>query len=485
MLKALIIGADAVCPDYIFEHTERYPNLAKLIRQGASAAYSAYVQKGYSDSYLSEMNWSSIYTGLAPWEHQIAVKDDTGHRRTPCMKQFKQLSPFWEVLNKNGLSVGMWAADCCLEPEDINGYVVSAEYEMLDSPQKERTGRRILKVCGKDAELLSYIEGNVPPRLYPQTLEQQGYTFRELCQSTERAWRAVEAYHFKESLQNFEEELDFFYHAMCDIQKVKPVDVLYFYTPTTDLIGHCAMYCDDCDVLVHAYQLLDQYVGMCMEMLRPENTVVLSDHGMINFKELVNCSDEKIRREAFGARDEVIWLPNGYIAFEARNGALLFTAHGLKGTFIAAGKDIQTVRLDEMRTLDIYPTLLEMLGVTVPQGRSGYVQNIFERSLVNEDKKIQEALITYRTAAVLQCGSPEMTDIILNELYVQYRFVRFVVIGEARYEEIFLSNPRVSGFVLTENFNFCHFDQVYCGIYNEQTGMLCHVLVFDKGENEK
>ena len=41
MLKALIIGADAVCPDYIFEHTERYPNLAKLIRQGASAAYSA------------------------------------------------------------------------------------------------------------------------------------------------------------------------------------------------------------------------------------------------------------------------------------------------------------------------------------------------------------------------------------------------------------------------------------------------------------
>ena len=297
--------------------------------------------------------------------------------------------------------------------------------------------------------------------------------------------RAVEAYHFKESLQNFEEELDFFYHAMCDIQKVRPVDVLYFYTPTTDLIGHCAMYCDDCDVLVHAYQLLDQYVGRCMEMLRPENTVVLSDHGMINFKELVNCSDEKIRREAFGARDEVIWLPNGYIAFEARNGALLFTAHGLKGSFIAGGKDIRTVRLDEMRTLDIYPTLLEMLGVTVPQGRSGYVQNIFERSLVNEDKKIQEALITYRTAAVLQCGSPEMTDIILNELYVQYRFVRFVVIGEARYEEIFLSNPRVSGFVLTENFNFCHFDQVYCGIYNEQTGMLCHVLVFDKGENEK
>ena len=50
--------------------------------------------------------------------------------------------------------------------------------------------------------------------------------------------------------------------------------------------------------------------------------------------ELVNCTDEKVRREAFAASDEVIWLPNGYIAFEARNGALLFTAHGLKGLFI-------------------------------------------------------------------------------------------------------------------------------------------------------
>ena len=64
MLKTLIIGADAVAPDYIFEHLELYPNIAKLVEQGVNASYSAYVQKGYHGSYLSEMNWSSIYTGL-------------------------------------------------------------------------------------------------------------------------------------------------------------------------------------------------------------------------------------------------------------------------------------------------------------------------------------------------------------------------------------------------------------------------------------
>lgn len=98
---------------------------------------------------------------------------------------------------------------------------------------------------------------------------------------------------------------------------------------------------------------------------------------MINFKDVVKCSDYKVQREAFAARDEVLWLKNGYIAFEAHNGALLFTAHALKGTFVMAGKDIRHKRLEEMRTLDIYPTLLEALNVDVPEGRSGYVQDVF------------------------------------------------------------------------------------------------------------
>ena len=106
MVKALIIGADAVCPEYIFDHLEQYPNLSRLTTVGASGAYSAYVQKGYQDSYLSEMNWSSIYTGLAPWDHQIAAIGADGRRRTPGMKKFHTLDPFWRILNSSGLQIG-------------------------------------------------------------------------------------------------------------------------------------------------------------------------------------------------------------------------------------------------------------------------------------------------------------------------------------------------------------------------------------------
>jgi len=477
MLKALIIGADAVCPDYIFGHLEQYPNLSRLISDGASAAYSAYVQKGYRDSYLSEMNWSSIYTGLAPWEHGIAEKEVDGRRRTPSMRRFQGLSPFWEVLNASGLTVGLWAADCCVDPVEVDGYAVSAHYEMLETPDPVRTSSRTLQVCEKDRPILERVHGEVPPRRYPRTLAQQGFAFEQLRQDPKLAWKAVERYHFQDALENFEAELEFFFQAMCGVQKQHPVDVLYFYTPTTDLIAHCSMYCDNCDVLVKAYQLLDRYVGKWLDALQPENVIVLSDHGMCNFKDLVRCNDEAVRREAFAARDQVLWLPNGYIAFEARNGALLFTAHALQGTFIAAGKDIQHTQLMEMRTLDIYPAILELLGVKIPKGREGFVPDMFSRPVVNPDRLLRKGSIKYKTAAVIQCVSPSVTDILLNEVYVRNRFTRFTITGNERYKEIYLHNPRVSGFVPYAMFDHACFDEVYCGAYSEAGGLTGHIRV--------
>lgn len=476
MVKALIIGADAVCPEYIFDHLEQYPNLSRLTTVGASGAYSAYVQKGYQDSYLSEMNWSSIYTGLAPWDHQIAAIGADGRRRTPGMKKFHTLDPFWRILNSSGLQIGLWAADCCIDPVEIDGYAVSAQYEMVESPDPERTSRRMLQVCEKDRWILDLISGAPPPRLYPRTLAQQGVSFEQLRRDPEFALRKIEQYHFQDALDNFAQELEFFYQAICRAQEEYPVEVLYFYTPTTDLIGHCSMYCDNSDVLVKAYQLLDRYVGKWMKALQPENTIVLSDHGMCNFKNLVQCKDEAVRREAFAARDEVLWLPNGYIAFEARNGALLFTAHALKGMFIASGRDIRRTTVEDMRTLDIYPTLLELLGVKIPEGRSGYIQDIFNRPLTNLDRLVPLEK-TYRQAAVLQCWSPSVTDIVLNELYVHSRFTQFTVVGEEKYREIFLHNPRVSGFVSYEAFDRTAFNEVYCGIYHETSGLTQHLRV--------
>lgn len=479
-MKAFIIGADAVEPSVIFQNPQMFPNIAKMIDVGASASYSAYVQKGYGGSYSSEQNWSSIYTGLAPQEHGITTHCVRGEKRRPEMRDFNELEPFWKALNQKGWRVGLWAADNCANPVEIDGYCVSARYEMIETPDENRMSPRELQICQKDKRVEKYLAGEVPPRLYPKTLQQQGYEYSQLLRNRELAQQAVRDYHFQDAIPNFEMELAFFFDSMRKVQRANPVDVLFWYTVTTDLIAHCCMCDDNNDVLLEAYRLLDRYIGEFVEEFHPEITVFLSDHGQQNFKDLVQCSDEEIRREAFAAREEVLWLENGYIAFQAHNGALLFTAHALKGVFIAAGDGIRHTCVEGMRTVDIYPTLLEMFGIEVPQNRSGYVMDIFSRPVKNAEKLLDPAKVKRKSIALIQTHAVNVTDIILNELYIANRFADITLVGQEKYREIFQSNPRVTYFIPFENFNAQLFDEIYCGIADENSKLIRHMKIFEK-----
>ena len=347
---------------------------------------------------------------------------------------------------------------------------------MIEQFEEDRTSPREIQVCEKDKKLLECLPGEPPPRIYPKMLSQQGYKFEELMQDKDLAWDVVQNYHFQESVENFEEELDFYFTAMKNAQEKYPVDVMFFYTPTTDLIAHCCMCSDNNDVLIQAYQVLDKKVGELLEILKPENVIIMSDHGMMNFKDIVECSDEDIRREAFSSRDEVLWLKNRYIAFEAHNGALLFTAHALKGMFIAAGKNIKHKCLNEVRTLDIYPTILELCGCTIPQDREGYVLDILKSAYLN-NKVLKEDEIKYKKIALVQAHDPNITDIMLNEIYLQNRFCKITIVGDLRYKEIFMNNPRVVNFVAFQNYKADEYEEVYGGYFNTMTKEMCHIRV--------
>lgn len=477
MLKAFILGADALRPEEILDRKELFPNIAKLIDSGASCAYSAYAQRGYQCSYLSETNWATIYTGLEPEEHRIAYPVKAGRDFVISMDQFEGLQPFWKVLNDNQISVGLWAADDCDYPVEIDGYVVSANWRGIEEAQEERCAHREIQVCEKDVFIKNILKDAPPPRLYPKLLSVQGYQYEDLKDDEELAWEAVEKYHFQDSIENFREELEYYFQSMKKVQEVKPVDVLYFYTPTTDLIPHGCMYCDNNEVLLQAYKLLDEYVGKFIEEFQPDNMIVMSDHGMVNFSELIKCSDREIQKEAFSARNEVLWLKNGYIAFEGHNGSLLFSAHAIKGTFIAAGKDIKKSVLHEMRIIDIYPTLLELLNCKIPDNRNGYVMDIFNKTIQNDNKILHEDNIKYEKIAIIQTQEPAIMDIVINEIYRRNRFSKITIVGEQRYHEIFEGNQRVEQFIEYDDFTITDYDSVYCGIYNPITQKLNHMKI--------
>ncbi|MDR1204311.1 MAG: alkaline phosphatase family protein [Peptococcaceae bacterium] len=477
-LKALIVAADSVTPDYIFKHRAQFPFFNQIIENGVFAEHAAYVQKGYAESYSSEQNWATIYTGLTPDVHSITTNNVRGQRKRPEMGDFDGLRPFWQVLNDNGYSVGLWAADDCKSPTPINGYAVSVRYDMIETPVENRAAPREVQLCAKDRFLSKFLNGSPPPRLYPQTLKQQGYTFEQLRHDADLAEKAIRKYHFQDALPNFEAELDYWFSAMRCVQRENAVDVLYLFTPTTDVIAHCCMYCDDNPTLIEAYKLLDKYISAFAREFQPENTLFLSDHGQQNFKDLIRCSDVSVQREAFAARDEVLWLKNGYIAFEAYNGALLFTAHALRGIFLAMGKNIRHTRIENARILDIYPTLLELFGCKIPDGRFGYVADIFNRPLVNVEKLMIDG--NRKLVAIIQCHAINIMDIVINEVYLADRFADITVVGDAKYMEIIINNPRVTAFVSFERFDISAYDDVYCSYYNAGSGKINHIQISER-----
>ena len=291
--------------------------------------------------------------------------------------------------------------------------------------------------------------------------------------------KAIEKYHFQDSLQNFEAELDYFFTGMEQTQKENGVDMLFFYTPTTDLIAHSCMYEDDTDVLVKAYSILDRKIGQLAKTLNPQNLILMSDHGMMNFKDVVKTQDENIKREAFSDKDKVIWLPNGYMAFEAHNGALLFTAHAMKGFFLASGNAFEHKTISGMRTIDIYPILLELFGCRVPDGRLGMVPDIFKKNgLLNQERKFIEH--KKDKVALIAAHEPAIVDIVTNELYVHYRDIEITVIAEDRYEEIYRNNPRVRAFAEYSSFSPDQYDVILSTLFNRNTNKIGVITI--KGE---
>jgi hypothetical protein len=100
----------------------RMPNLAKLVREGASGNLRSY------DPMFSPLLWTTVATGKAVTEHGIAdflVKDAaTGHRH-PITSDLRRVKALWNILGDFGRPstwIGWWAS---YPAESIQGTIVT------------------------------------------------------------------------------------------------------------------------------------------------------------------------------------------------------------------------------------------------------------------------------------------------------------------------------------------------------------------------
>lgn len=99
-----------------------FPNIKKLKDYGAYCEYHTYTY-----GYESRDNWISLYTGLTPKQHRVINKKYKNQNRYPNTNDYKDKEPFWQLLNKSGLKVGIWKGLSTTPPEEIDGYMISGE----------------------------------------------------------------------------------------------------------------------------------------------------------------------------------------------------------------------------------------------------------------------------------------------------------------------------------------------------------------------
>lgn len=439
-MKLLVIGIDAMMPELVFNNLDEYPTLKKLVSSGIAGSYDGYVY-----GYGSHDNWTSMYTGLEPKEHQIIKGIYQPKGRLPRLYDYSNSETIWKVLNENGYKVGLWKGLVTAPPEDINGYMVSGELafdKFFEDPEIAIDGHMFTE---KDEHLREVFVGDFPKRPTPKNPEAFGYTWEQLYENPSLINRFLDENYFEEGYEYLKQMLDYSLVNIRNVNQKEPVDMFWFYNGILDYLGHFTMHDFNRTQLKKAIKLIDSFVEEMLKIFNPENVIVLSDHGQKSYIDhFPNCSIE-IQREAFGLAEQCL-LTGDNIVMEARTGGFMSSFHSLKGTMILSGKDFKTGDLKDVRNLDVYPLILELFKCKVPVNRKGFVPDVFKKiSYIN--KRISEVKpTTNRRVLMIETCEVNMFNSYINDYYNRYRFDDIYIYGPEKYRSIFLANEQVKGF---------------------------------------
>ena len=124
--KLIIIGIDGATWEVAVPYIEagRLPGLKRLVEEGAWGVLRSIHPP------VTGCCWPTIFTGTNPGKHGVfdffATRDGTYERRPVTLLDWRQ-PPLWQLLNDNGLSVGVFNVPITFPAQAVRAYMVSGE----------------------------------------------------------------------------------------------------------------------------------------------------------------------------------------------------------------------------------------------------------------------------------------------------------------------------------------------------------------------
>jgi len=380
-MRLLVIGHDGFPWKFLGRIDDGF--LGKLRTEGvAGEMYSPndpyWTTTGQGERDLFPLTWSactSFFTGLSPHKHGIMgmrFKDGT-------LDGVKCDSLLWDVLNQNGLTVGMYRVPNTWPARPLAGWMVSGQVARRNANCYPPA------IEGKfqfDEEPVFHIPDYNFHEKFGVSRDDFGKTARKSILAVMPMLE--ESFEFQRMMQ--ERHLMEFLR-LCNEH---PVDVGIFYSIFFDKVAHCSWRVRS---LMHN---ASQEVGWCTERLvsalNPKNVILFSDHGFSPIGEANGLKSYPPYQKMYDLREDSHELTVGF-----GGGRLLLGEHDHDGIFLGWGPTFREGKtLKGMHLFDLYPTILSMFGIPLPAGLDGKARQDALRvvdSMDEEDeRKIRQIL---------------------------------------------------------------------------------------------
>lgn len=354
-MKLLIFGIDAADPDIILNHRDILPNLDKMCSQGA---YGRVQSLFYSCDI-----WTTYYTGLKPEKHGVQYL----RLSNPKANQPVNLTaPYylWNTLNQRSLSFGMIEGLFTYPAPVVDGFFWSG---------KPRLGNDYTF----PASLKDLLTEGYPKDLLPPPISTYGIREPFASAPVEKLQQILEQNYYAEYPAHLTRKLSWYREKIQQLYKSYPVEVMFYYTTDIDLFGHFTQHPACLPVTLQTYQVLDRFLGEIIEDCKPESVLFISDHGMQPTAKVFNTKERaSIMIGDYRGFERI--LPDGTYVTPWTNQSLATGVHSDIGFYAFRGPQLKSNIYQDISYLQVYPAILQALGLIIPSHVETTLPDIFE-----------------------------------------------------------------------------------------------------------
>lgn len=246
IIKTLLVGLDAACWEYVgpLVRSGRMPTLKKLMDTGCSGTLRSTLPAA------TPVAWSSIITGKNPGKHGVfdmMWRRPGSYQLSLTNNQARRGRPFWRRLNEAGLRVGLVNVPFTYPPQPVDGFVVCG----FGSPSTAANLTYPAGIQRQLAQRYGRFEPTINSKLFRKGRQP------DILQA--------EIAHQKQLVE-----------IACDLADQYQVQVLVMNLMLPDHANHKMSNMADVE---EALCQSDADAGRLIERFRPDNILLISDHG--------------------------------------------------------------------------------------------------------------------------------------------------------------------------------------------------------------